>query len=336
MTATFPARRVSLPLQRPGLLKFAAALALSLAAGTALAQAFPNKPVRAIVPYPPGGIVDIMGRTIAERVAANIGQQVLVENRPGANGMIGTEAVLNANPDGYTWLIASASHVSNAAIYKGELRWDPVRDFQPIGLFGKAYNFLVVPASSPAKTVAELVALVKSQPGKHNFGNPGNGTPPHIAFELFKHSAGLDIQGIGYKGYAPLLPDLFAGRLSTSMLASTLAIQHAKSGNVRVLAVLNDERVKEFPDVPTLAQAGYPEAQLVSWFGVLVPRKTPPEVVKRIVAEVEKAAKSPEMLDRLDKAGNLPAWLGPEAFEAHMKAEMPNWERIVKTAGIKP
>jgi tripartite-type tricarboxylate transporter receptor subunit TctC len=314
----------------------AAALLAALTATAALAQPYPNKPPRAVVPYPPGGIVDIMGRFIVERVSANWGTQIIVENRAGANGMIATEAVLNAPADGYTWLIASASHVSNAAIYKSELRWDPIRDFAPVGMFGKAYNFLTVPASSPAKTVAELVAMVKAEPGKHNFGNPGNGTPPHIAFELFKHSAGLDIQGIGYKGYAPLLPDLFAGRLSSSMLASTLAITHAKAGSVRVLAVLNDERVKEFPDVPTLAQAGYPEAQLVSWFGVLVARKTPPEIVKRIAAEVEKAAKSPEFRDRLEKAGNLPAYLGPEAFEAHMKAEMPNWERIVKTVGIKP
>ena len=311
-------------------------LAFSGFAPLSLAQSYPNKPVRAIVPYPAGGIVDIMGRLIAERVSANWGTQVIVEPRPGANGMIATEAVLSAPADGYTWLIASASHVSNASIYKNELRWDPIRDFAPIGMFGKAYNFLVVPATSPAKTVAEFVAMVRAQPGQHNFGNPGNGTPPHIAFELFKHAAGLDIQGIGYKGFAPLLPDLFAGRLSASMLASTLAISHAKEGRLRILAVLNDERIKELPDVPTLAQAGYPEAQLVSWFGVLLHRKTPPEIVRRVAAEVEKAAKSAEMRDRLEKSGNQPAWLGPDAFEAHMKAEMPNWERIVKTVGIKP
>lgn len=314
-----------------------AALAASMLAATALAaEPYPSKPVRAIVPYPAGGIVDIMGRLIAERVSATFGQQVVVEPRPGANGMIGTEAVLTAPPDGYTWLIASASHVSNASIYKDQLRWDPIKDFAPIAMFGKAYNFLVVPATSPAKTVAEYVALAKAKPGGLDYGSPGTGTPPHIAFELLKHSAGIDVQQIGYKGYAPLLPDLFAGRLSACMLASTLTISHAKVGSIRVLAVLNDERVKEFPDVPTIAQAGYPEAQLVSWFGVLVHRKTPPEIVKRIAAEVEKAATSAEFKDRLEKTGNLSAYLGPEAFEAHMRREMPSWDRIVKTVGIKP
>jgi tripartite-type tricarboxylate transporter receptor subunit TctC len=250
--------------------------------------------------------------------------------------MIGTEAILTAPPDGYTWLIASASHISNASIYKDQLRWDPIRDFAPIGMFGKAYNFLVVPATSPAKTVAEYVALAKSKPGALDYGSPGTGTPPHIAFELLKHSAGMNVQQIGYKGFAPLLPDLFAGRLSACMLASTLTISNTKAGNIRALAVLNDERVKDFPDLPTLAEAGYPEAQLVSWFGVLVHRKTPPEIVRRIAAEVEKAANSPEFKDRLDKTGNLPAYLNPEAFEAHMRREMPTWDRIVKTVGIKP
>ena len=317
-------------------LKLIVATVAAMLAGSAAAQPFPNKPIRAIVPYPPGGIVDIMGRTIAERVSAQSGNQVIIENRGGANGMIGTEAILSSPADGYTWLIASASHISNASIYKGQLRWDPIADFTPVGMFGKSYNFLVVPTSSPAKTVADLVKMVKAEPGKHNFGNPGNGTPPHIAFELFKHAAGLDIQGIGYKGYAPLLPDLFAGRLSASMLAAALTITHAKAGSIRPLAVLNDDRIKDFPDVPTLAQAGYAEAQLISWFGVLIHRKTPPDVAKRITELAEAAAKSPEMRDRMEKTGNLPVWMGPAEFEAHMKAEMPNWERIVKTAGIKP
>ncbi|MEI6719425.1 MAG: tripartite tricarboxylate transporter substrate binding protein [Betaproteobacteria bacterium] len=317
------------------------AIVAALAASTLCAAAFaadpyPAKPVRALVPYPAGGIVDIMGRLIAERVSASWGQQVIVESRPGANGMIATEALLAAPADGYTWLIASASHVSNASIYKDQLRWDPIRDFAPIGMFGKAYNFLVVPATSPVKTVAEYIALAKSKPGALDYGSPGTGTPPHIAFELLKHSAGIDVQQIGYKGYAPLMPDLFAGRLSASMLASTLTITHAKAGSVRVLAVLNDDRVKEFPNVPTLAESGYPEAQLVSWFGVLMHRKTPPEILRRVTAEVEKIATSQDFKDRLEKTGNLSAYLGPEAFEAHMRREMPTWDRIVKTVGIKP
>lgn len=310
-----------------------AALALAAAAG-AHAQAYPNKPVRIIVPYPAGGVVDIMGRLIAERISASWGQQVLVEPKPGANGMIGTEAVLNAPPDGYTWLLASTSHVSNAALYP-DLRWDPVRDFAAAGLFARSLNFFVVPASLPVQSVKDYVALAKSQPGKLNYGNPGNGTPPHLAFELFKHVAGIDVQPIGYKGFPPIVPDLISGRLSATMLSAPLTIAQAKSGNIRLLAVLSDKRLRDFPDVPTLAEAGYAEAQLTSWFGVVMPAKTPREIVLRVGEEIEKAVKSPELIDRLDKSGGVAAYLGPADFEALMRREVPVWKRVVQQAGIK-
>ncbi len=310
-----------------------AALALVAAAGVH-AQAYPNKPVRIIVPYPAGGVVDIMGRLIAERISASWGQQVLVEPKPGANGMIGTEAVLNAPPDGYTWLLASTSHVSNAALYP-DLRWDPVRDFAAAGLFARSLNFFVVPASLPVQSVKDYVALAKSQPGRLNYGNPGNGTPPHLAFELFKHVAGIDVQSIGYKGFPPIVPDLISGRLSATMLSAPLTIAQAKSGNIRLLAVLSEKRLKDFPDVPTLAEAGYGEAQLTSWFGVVMPGKTPREIVLRVGEEIEKAARSPELIDRLDKSGGVASYLGPADFEALMRREVPIWTRVVKQAGIK-
>lgn len=310
------------------------ALAMLAAAQVVHAQAYPAKPVKVIVPYPAGGVVDIMARLIAERISASWGQQVIVEPRPGANGMIGTELVLNSPPDGYTWLLASTSHVSNAALYP-DLRWDPVRDFAAGGLFARSLNFFVVPSSLPVHSVKDYVALAKTQPGKLNYGNPGNGTPPHLAFELFKHVAGIDVQSIGYKGFPPIVPDLISGRLSATMLSAPLTIAQAKSGNLRLLAVLSERRLKDFPDVPTLAEAGYGEAQLTSWFGVVLPGKTPPEIVQRVGAEIEKAVKSPEMAERLDKTGGVAAYLGPADFEALMRRELPVWKRVVQQAGIK-
>lgn len=316
------------------LTRFACAALALLAFASAHAQPYPNKPVRIVVPYPAGGVVDIMARLIAERIAASWGQQILVEPKPGANGMIGTEAVLTAPPDGYTWLLASTSHVSNAALYP-DLRWDPVRDFAAAGLFARTLNFFVVPVTLPVQSVKDYVALAKSQPGKLNYGNPGNGTPPHLAFELFKHVAGIDVQSIGYKGFPPIVPDLVSGRLSATMLSAALTFGQAKSGNLRLLAVLSEKRLKDFPDVPTLAEAGYPEAQLTSWFGVLMPAKTPREIVTRVGDEIDKAVKSPEMIERLDKSGGLAAYLGPADFEALMRREVPIWARVVKQAGIK-
>jgi tripartite-type tricarboxylate transporter receptor subunit TctC len=278
--------------------------------------------------------VDIMGRLIAERISASWGQQVIVEPRPGANGMIGTELVLNAPPDGYTWLLASTSHVSNAALYP-DLRWDPVRDFTAGGLFARSLNFFVVPSSLPVHSVKDYVALAKSQPGKLNYGNPGNGTPPHLAFELFKHVAGIDVQAIGYKGFPPIVPDLISGRLSATMLSAALTIGQAKSGNIRLLAVLSEKRLADFPEVPTLAEAGYGEAQLTSWFGIVLPAKTPAEIVQRIGSEIEKAVRTPEMVERLVKSGGVPSYLGPADFDALMRREVPIWTRVVKQAGIK-
>lgn len=320
---------------RCSLAAFALLVAAAASAQPYPAQLYPTKPVRIIVPYPAGGVVDIMGRLIAERIAASWGEQVIVEPRPGANGMIGTELVLNAPPDGYTWLLASTSHVANAALYP-DLRWDPVRDFAAAALFSRALNFFVVPASLPVQSVKDYIALAKSQPGKLNYGNPGNGTPPHLAFELFKHIAGIDVQAIGYKGFPPIVPDLIAGRLSATMLTAALTIGQAKSGNIRLLAVLSDKRLRDFPDVPTLAEAGYGEAQLISWFGVVLPAKTPREVIGRVSEEIEKAVKTAEMAERLDKVGGVPAFLGADDFAALMRREIPIWTSVVKQAGIKP
>ncbi len=310
-------------------------LAASLIAVAAAAQSYPSKPVRLVVPFPAGGVVDILGRILANGISANWGQQVIVEPRPGANAMIGTEYVLNSPADGYTWLLATQSHTANAALYP-DLRWDPARDFVAAGLFARSLNYFVVPISLPVKSVRDYVALAKSQPGKLNYGNPGNGTPSHLAFELFKRAAEVDVQAIGYKGNPPLLADLVAGRLSATILVGVLTDIQVKSGTVRPLAVLAESRAKSYPDVPTLAEAGYPEAQVLSWFGVVLPAKTPPEIRKLVAYELEKAAKMPEVMDRLEKVGSIPAFASAAQLDAQIQRDVVTWKRVVKEAGIKP
>lgn len=301
----------------------------------AMAQPYPAKPIKLIVPYPAGGVVDAMGRVIAERISASWSQQVIVDPKPGANGMIGTEAVLNAPADGYTWLLASQSHVANGAIYPN-LRWDPAGDFAAAGRFAKALNYFVVAVSLPVNSVQEYVALAKAQPGQLNYGNPGNGTPSHLGFELFKRTAGIEVQSIGYKGNPPLLADLITGRISSTMLTAVLTTTQAKIGKIKPLAVLDTKRSKAFPDVPTIGEAGYGDVQVVSWFGVLLPAKAPREVIKRVADEVEKAVKSPEMIDRLEKIGAEPSFLGAQEFDAQIRKELALFKRVVKEAGIKP
>lgn len=305
-----------------------------LVSGSALSQSYPSKPVRLVVPYPAGGVVDVLGRIIAEAIATNWGQQIIVEPRPGANAMIGTENVLNSPPDGYTWLLASQSHAANAALYP-DLRWDPAKDFVAAGLFARSVNYFVVPTSLPVSDLRSYVAMAKAQPNKLSYGNPGNGTPSHLAFELFKRAADVEIEAIGYKGNPPLLADLITGRLSATILTAVLTNNNVKTGRIKPLAVMAEERTKEYPDVPTLAEAGYPDAQILSWFAVVIPAKVPPEVQNRIAAEVEKAAKAPVVQERLRKAGAVPSFVGAADFTAQIRKDVEIWKRVVKQAGIK-
>lgn len=313
----------------------AATVAATMLACPAAAQTYPGKLVRVVVPYVSGGVVDVMGRILAERVSASWGQQVIVEQKPGANGMIGTEFVLNSAPDGYTWLLASTAVLANAAIYP-DLRWEPARDFSGAAVFARAPIFFVVPASLPVKDLREYVELARSQPGKLDYGNPGNGTTPHLSFELFKRTAGIDVQPVPYKGSAPILPDLIAGRLSATLLPTVLTTSQAKSGTLKVLAVLNAQRARAFPDVPTLAETGYPEAQIASWYGVMLPARTPRDIVRRVAEEIEKVVKTPEMIDRLDKAGGEATFLGADEFDAQVRRDGVLLKRIIREAGIKP
>ena len=320
---------------RPGrFLSFLALLAAAAFCSPAWSQAYPSKPVRMVVPFGAGGVTDILARVLAERMSANWGQPVIVEPRPGGNTMVGTENVLNSPADGYTLLMVTQTHAANAAIYP-DLRWDPARDFAGAGLFARSVPILAVPTSLPVKNLAEFVALAKAQPGKLNYGHSGIGSPPHLSFELFKRAAGIDVQPVPYKGNANIMTDLLSGQLSATLLSAVSTTPHARAGKVRQLAIMDAKRTKAFPDLPTVVEAGYPDAQAQSWFGVIMHGKTPREIVRRVSDEIEKVTKEPGMAERLEKAGAELSFLNWQEMDALIRKDIATWTRVVKEAGIK-
>ena len=322
------------------MIRLMSAMVLALAAAAVAAQApagsaYPSKPVRLIVPYPAGGIVDIVARATVEKIAAGWGQPIIIEARPGADSNIGTELVAKSAPDGYTWLITGPAVLSNPTIY-GNLSWDPLRDFQGVGVVVWTQNIAVVPAMLPVNTMKEFVAYAKARPGQLNFGNPGTGSSNHLSTELFIQVAGLSMVNVGYKGQPPAIPDLLNGALQFKIVALGLAAPHVQSGKLKALATFTHERVKALPDVPTIAEAGYPEAALVPWYGAYVRAGTPKPIVDRVNAEINKAVQSPEVSERLLKSGSLP---GPSRsaadIQALMRSDYERWAKVVRAAGIK-
>lgn len=315
--------------------KLLAAVLLVFAAQTAFAQGYPSKPVHVIVPYPTGGIVDIVARAVTEKIAAGWGQPILVEGRPGADSNIGTDLVAKSAPDGYTWLVTGPAVLSNPAIY-GNLSWDPLRDFQGVGIVVWNQNIAVVPATLPVNSMKEFVDYAKSRPGQLNFGNPGTGSSNHLSTELFMQVAGIRMVNIGYKGQPPAIPDLLNGALHFKIVALGLAAPHVRSGKLKALAAFTNERVTALPEVPTIAEAGFPEAALVPWYGAYVRAGTPREIVERINSEINKALQSPEVSDRLLKSGSLPGSIrSADEIQAMMRADFERWSKVVRAAGIK-
>lgn len=315
---------------------FAAACGM-LAASGAFAQAFPSKPVRLVVPYPAGGVADVMSRIIAERISANWGQSVIVDPKPGGDGIIGTETVLNAPADGYTWLGVSSGHAAIGGL-NPNLRWSPVRDFAAAGMYAQSSAYFVVPADLPVRDLAEFVALAKSQPGKLNFGHPGVGLTPYLSMQLFKRVTGIELQDVPYKGNPQIMADLMPGRISAAILSAASIIGPARSGKIKVLAVMNARRTKAFPDVPTIAEAGraFAEAQVSpAWFGIVLHAKTPAELVRRAADEVDKAARGADMAERLEKLGAEPAFLGAQEFDALIRRDGDTWGRVIKESGTQ-
>jgi tripartite-type tricarboxylate transporter receptor subunit TctC len=317
------------------LTRFAAAAALMLIAGGAMAQAWPSKPIRYVVPFAPGGTTDILGRTIADKLAIALGQPVIVENKPGAGGGVGAEFVAKSPADGYTIMGGTIStHAINASLYKN-LGYDPVRDFVPITLIARVPNMLVVNPSLPASNVKELIALLKANPGKYSFASSGNGTSQHLSGELFKTMTGVEMQHIPYKGSPPALADVVGGQVAMTFDNITTALPLAKGGKLRALAVTTAERTSVAPDVPTLAEAGLAGYEVGSWQGVFAPAGVPADIVKRLNAEIVKIINLPEVRDKLLALGAEPAPNSSAEFAALVKSEVTKWADVVKKSGAR-
>jgi tripartite-type tricarboxylate transporter receptor subunit TctC len=310
-------------------------LAFAVAASHATAQAWPAKPIKWVVPFAPGGTTDILARTIGEKLAIALGQPVIIENKPGAGGGLGADFVAKAAPDGYTILGGTIStNAINASLYRN-LPYDPVKDFIPITMIARVPNMLVVNNDVPAKSVAELIVLMKANPGKYTFASSGNGTSQHLSGELFKSVAGVDMQHIPYKGSPPALQDVMGGSVTMTFDNITTAWPLAKGGKLRALGVTTAKRSPAAPDVPTLAEAGLAGYEIGSWQGIFAPAGTPPEIVKRLNTEIVKIINSPEVNEKLLLLGAEPVGNSSEEFTLFVKAEVVKWGDIVKKSGAR-
>jgi tripartite-type tricarboxylate transporter receptor subunit TctC len=308
-------------------------LAFFAAPDAASAQDFPNRPIRIVIPYSPGSVADVFARIVAQPMAEQWKGSIVVESKSGANGSIAAEEVARAAPDGYTWLLVTTFFVASPAL-NTSLRWDPVKDFLPIGQICRAPNFFVVPSSLPVKSVAEYVALAKAKPGTLNYSHPGKGSTGHLGFELFKRLADIDVTGIGYRGYPQMVPDIASGLINSTFLSANQALAQVQTGAIRIIGAISDGRSKYFPDVPTMAEQGFAEAQVTPWFGVVVPAGTPEPIVERISTVLEAALATSDVREKLDVAG-CEAKSAPLAqFADIIKADVALWARVVREAGI--
>jgi tripartite-type tricarboxylate transporter receptor subunit TctC len=310
-------------------------LALTLVCGLVWAQAdYPARPVRVIVPSPPGGGTDILARVLAQHFSKALGQPFVVENKPGAGNMIGIESVARSPGDGYTLLVTASTLALNSVLYK-KVPYDPVRDFAPITLAATAPNVLVVNPALPAKSLAEFVALAKAKPGALSYGTPGIGTSPHLSMELLKSMAGIDLQHVPYRGTAAAVTDVIGGQIAATFANALTAKPHVDSGRVRALAVSGPSRVEAFPTVPTVAEAGVPGYEAMQWYGMVAPAGTPPQIIARLHAEAAKALQSSEMKEKLALDGAQPVGSTPAEFAALIRRELDKWTRVVRAAGIE-
>jgi len=318
------------------LLSVVAAVAVVALAAPALAQPYPSKPIRFVVPFPPGGPLDIMGRAIAQKLAEAWGQPVVVDNRPGAGGGIGAELVAKSPGDGYTLLMGAVStHAINPSLY-AKVPYDPQKDFVPVALVAQVPNILVVNPSLPVHSVKELIDYARAKPGALSFGSGSTGSTGHLAGELFKTMAGVDMVHIPYKGGAPAMQDLLAGQTQLMFDNLANALPQVKAGKLRALAVTTMKRAPAVPDLPTVAESGLPGFDLTTWFGVFVPAGTPPETVAKLNAEIVKALGSKDLVDRLAGMGAVPPENNtPESFAAFVRAEAAKYAQVVKSSGAR-
>ncbi len=299
------------------------------------AQTYPVRPIRMIVAYPPGGGTDIVGRMMGQKLGENLGQTVVVDNRGGATGNIGTEIAAHATADGYTLLMGNvAPNAINVSLFK-KLPFDPVKDFAPVSLVAVTPNILVVQPSSPVKTVKDLIALAKSKPGTLNFPSAGVGSSSHLAGEMLKSMAGIDMVHVPYKGGGPALVALLSGQVQLMFATLPAAMPHVKSGKLRPVAVTTSHRSQALPELPTIAESGVPGYEAATWYGLLAPAGTPKAIVDRLHAEIVKILAT-DTRQRLAAQGFEPAGTTPAEFAGYIKSEIVKWGKVIKDAGIRP
>ena len=309
--------------------------ALFAAVAHAQQPAWPAKPIRLIVPFPAGGQLDVVSRLIADRISPALGQPIVVEVKPGADGNIGTEQGAKSAPDGYTWLAASPPTTIQPSVRPQTLKYDPLRDFEPVAFIGTSPFLFVVPATLPVTTLKDFVAYAKARPGELSYAGSSRGTVVHLATELLKHDAGITMEMIGYQGQPSAIADLLTARVQFMTLGLILAEPHLKAGKLKALAVLDAKRHPHLPDVPSVAELGYPDLVMSTWFGIVMPKGTPAPIVQRVATEVGKALESPDVVAKLEAMGVEAAKPAPPAtFGKFLADDLARWKKVVQDAAI--
>ncbi len=316
--------------------KFAATVVIApfFVCGLSIAQTWPAKPVRVVIPWPPGGSNDVVGRIVMQKVGESLGQQFVVDNRPGASGAIGAEPVAKAPPDGYTIMVHSTTHLGNQHLYK-KLPYDVMRDFAPVGTLAAQPGALAIHPSLPVKSVKEFIALAKAKPGQINYSSSGNGSSPHLSMALLTSMTGIDLVHVPYKGGAPQVTALVGGESQASLATISTVLVHVKSGRLRALGVSSARRSAVLPDVPTIAEAGVPGYEMSPWIGVYAPANTPKAIIDRLNAESNKALKLPDVASSLTNQVLDPLPSTPEEFGQRIKIDFEKYGKLIRATGVK-
>ncbi len=319
----------------PAGLAVVAAAVLCAGVGSVRAQDYPTKPIRLVVPFPPGGPNDILGRVIGQRMQDLLGQLIIIDNRAGAGGALGTDNVAKSEPDGYTIAIASAGALAISYSLQDKILYDPLKDLSPITLVARVPELLVASTTLPVANVKELIALAKAKPGTVNFGSTGPGSMPHLAGELFRTSAGIDIIHVPYRGAAPAVNDLIAHQIQIMFLDIPVLLPQIRAGAIKALAVGGRSRVESLPDLPTMNELGYPQIEADNWYGMVAAAKTPAPIIAKLNAAAVTAMKDPEVKEKLASQGAILEGDTPEEFSAYLRAEIAKWAKVVQISGVK-